>query len=404
MGNKRKTIGPHTAACGRALSILAVVGLCALALLMAQPASAQSYTVLYSFQCGPNDGEYPESGLALDASGNLYGTTAAGGAKSHGTAFKLSAEGAETVLHSFAGAPNDGAAPGYGALARDAAGNLYGTTSNGGTQNVGIVFKLAPNGRETVLANLSGSNGYAYSGVIRDSAGNLYGTGYGAGRDDFGSVFKLTPARILNTLYTFLPASDGQHPVGGLVRDSLGNLYGTTEAGGTSEAGTVFEVSTDGSEGAYSLTKHEGGAPEAGLIRDGAGNLYGTTSAGAASNYGSVFRVSATGTIAVMHSFTGSPDGATPYSGLVRDPTGNFYGVTFYGGTGTCSDAIGLGCGTIFEITSSGKESVLYSFTGTPDGSGPTGSALLRDKSGDLYGTTTYGGTYGCGTVFKYTP
>ncbi len=393
------------ASCGELFRVPALGVLLGLAAMTAAPVAAwaQGYTLLYSFQCGPNDGEYPEAGLVSDATGNLYGTTVAGGTYSSGTIFELSPEGMETILHSFAGPPGDGLAPAYGALLRDAAGDLYGTTSSGGTSDVGTVFKQAPNGKETILANLSGSNGYPYSGLIQDSQGNLYATASGAGRDDYGSVFEVTRTGKLSTLYSFTAGLGGERPVGGLVRDSAGNLYGTTELGGSSRAGTVFEV-TGGTEGAYSLTKQSGGAPEAGLVRDAAGNLYGTTSAGTASDDGSVFRLSPTDALTVMHKFTGSPDGATPYSGLVRDPSGNFYGITYYGGTGTCDNGIGTGCGTIFEITSKGTESVLYSFTGAPDGSYPIGSALLRDGAGNLYGATEEGGTYGCGTVFEYMP
>ncbi len=375
----------------------------ALTLAVTLPAHSQSYTLLYSFQCGPNDGGYPASGLVLDATGNLYGTTAGGGTYNWGTVFELSSQGTETVLHSFDGSPSDGAAPGYGALLRDTAGNLYGTTIAGGSAGVGTVFRLAPNGKETILKNLSPATGYAYSGLVGDTAGNFYGTGYG-GHEEYGSVWEVAPHGKLTILYSFTPGKGGENPVGGLVRDSAGNLYGTTLLGGSSGGGTVFVVSPDGGESSYALPKQEGEEPDAGLLRDSAGNLYGTALLGGTSNFGTVFRLSASGTFSALHSFTGSPDGAEPIEGLVRDPSGNFYGTTAAGGTGTCDDELAPGCGTIYEITSKGVESVLYSFSGTPDGENPSGSALLRDSSGNLYGTTYYGGAYGCGTVFEYAP
>lgn len=271
------------------------------------------------------------------------------------------------------------------------------------------MFSLAPNGKETILASLSSLTGYAYSGLVRDPAGNFYGTGYGEGEDSFGSVWEVPGSDgTVTILYSFIPGKDGEHPVGGLVRDSVGNLYGTTLLGGGSGenqgGGTVFTLYANGMMAAYGLTKQDGVEPEAGLLRDSAGNLYGTATAGTASNDGPVFRLSATGVLSVLHKFAGSPDGAEPIEGLVRDPSGNFYETTAAGGTGTCTDESASGCGTIYEITAKGAESVLYSFTGTPDGENPSGSALLRDTSGNLYGTTYYGGAYGCGTVFKYTP
>jgi uncharacterized repeat protein (TIGR03803 family) len=167
----------------------------------------------------------------------------------------------------------------------------------------------------------------------------------------------------------------------------------------------VFEVYANGTGGTlWSFTGPDGKYPEASLVRDSTGTLYSTTTAGGASSAGTVFRLSTARKLTVLHSFTGSPDGASPSGGLVRDSSGNLCGTTYDGGTGGCNDGFGVGCGTIFEITSAGQESVLYSFLGTPDGSGPQESAMLPDSAGNLYGATVAGGTYGCGTVFKYTP
>ncbi len=155
---------------------------------IATPARAQSYSVLYSFQCGPNDGECPASGLVSDPAGKVYGTTGQGGTYGWGTIFEVSPTGTETVPYNFKGPPDDGGAPGYGALARDAAGNLYGSTIGGGSQDIGTIFRLSPGGKETILANPGHLyEGFVYGGVILDSKGNLYGAAAG----NFGTIFEI---------------------------------------------------------------------------------------------------------------------------------------------------------------------------------------------------------------------
>jgi uncharacterized repeat protein (TIGR03803 family) len=208
-------------------------------------------------------------------------------------------------------------------------------------------------------------------------------------------------AQTYGVLHSFAGAPDGCKPQGDLVRDGLGNLYGTTANCGTGN-GVVFKVSATGKETIlYRFTgKADGGLPEAGLIRDKAGNLYGTAYSGGASGDGVVFKLSK-GKETVVHSFSGS-DGSHPTASLLRDAAGNLYGATFYGGAASC------GCGTIFKIDTTGAETVLYSFTGGTDGKFPAGR-LLRDSGGNLYGTAYEGGNvgcgrfgmYGCGVVFK---
>lgn len=371
-------------------------------------AKAQSYTTLYSFQCGPGDGAFPSSSLALDGAGNLYGDTEGGGLYGFGTVFELSPDGAETLLHNFEGPPTDGAYPIYTGIARDSDGNLYGTTPNGGTSDLGTVFKVTSAGTESVLVNFTYTTTFSVlpnAGLILDSAANLYGTTYGDSKSDEGSVFEVSSSGQLTTLYLFGAPYFGSHPIGGLVRDSAGNLYGTTLEGGGNNFGTVFKVTPTGGETVlHSFSGRDGEQPYDGLALDKSGNLYGTTFAGGISDDGTVFRVSTTkGVSTILHKFTGSPDGASPTASVTLSPTGGIYGVTLYGGTGTCNDGVSVGCGTIFHISPQGKESVLHSFTGTPDGSWPQ-TTLIRDANGNLYGTTGAGGAYGCGTVFKYTP
>ena len=319
-----------------------------------QPEAASSFTVLYNFT-GGEDGANPAAGLIRDASGQLYGTTYNGGANGWGVVFGLDADGTLAGVHSFSGP--DGANPAAG-LIEDAAGNLYGTTYNGGNGN-GVIFKLSTTGKETVLYEFNGPN----------------------------------------------PTGDGAFPLAGLTLDPSGNLYGTTQQGGTYSAcagygcGVVFELSAAGKETVlYTFTPpYYVGYPAGGLIRDPSGTLYGTTSGVDYNFNGVVFKLSPSGTETVLYSFTGSTggiDGLNPEAGLIRDASGNLYGTTFYGGLD--------GDGVVFELSPSAKERVLHSFAGS-DGANPL-AGLISDKSGNLYGTTYYGGANGYGVVFKLHP
>ncbi len=384
---------------------------CGLALGMLVPLnSAHAEKVLYVFRHAL-DGHQPMSGLITDSAGNLYGTTQLGG-KNYGTVFRLAPDGSETVLYSFAGG-SDGAGPLAGLIA-DSAGNLYGTTAKGGGagcggHGCGTVFKLTPDGTETVLYSFAGGNDgiSPVAGLITDSAGNLYGTTQLGGKNHFGTVFKLAPDGTETVLYRFCfqgdPCTDGGSPYAGLIKDKAGNLYGTTAEGGTYSGGTVFRLAPDGSETVlYSFARGSDGAyPKAGLIADSAGNLYGTTASGGGTGCGgygcgTVFKLAPEGTETVLYAFTGN-DGAYPEAGVITDSAGNFYGTTQQGGTNDN--------GTVFKLAPDGTETVLYSFAGGSDGSLPF-AGLIADKKGHLYGTTSEGGStrcygFGCGTVFK---
>jgi uncharacterized repeat protein (TIGR03803 family) len=353
--------------------------------------TAGQETVLYAFAWGA-DGDRPFAGLIRDSAGNLYGTTSSGGAAEAGVVFKVDTAGQETVLYSFPGA-TDGAMPWAGVI-RDSAGNLYGTTSQGGTAGAGTVFKIDAAGHETILYTFTGgADGiYPYAGVIEDSAGNLYGTTAGGGAA--GVVYEVDTAGQETVLYSFTGGADGGAPYGGVIRDSTGNLYGTTYLGGTANAGVVFKVDTSGTETVlYSFTGGaDGDYPEAGVIRDSAGNLYGTTIGGGAAGYGVVYEVDTAGQETVLYSFTGGADGGFPYSGVIRDSAGNLYGTTNSGG------AAGY-YGVVYEVDTAGQETVLYSFTGGAGGGGPRG--VIRDSTGNLYGTTYGGGAAGYGVVYE---
>jgi uncharacterized repeat protein (TIGR03803 family) len=365
-------------------------------------AQAQAFSVLYTFTGGA-DGGAPYAGLVLDAAGNLYGTTTAGGTglfdcpTGCGTVFKVDTAGNETVLHSFGETSSDGEGPFYGYLVRDGAGNLYGTTDSGGTHGSGTIFRVSPAGKEVFFSFNGSDGGFPLAGLVADTDGNFYGTTYvrGGGCPPYGcgTVFKVTSTGKETVLHSFTGAPDGDNPFAGLVRDSAGNLYGTTATGGASGAGSVFKVEPNGKETVlYSFTGLDGALPFGGLVRDSAGNLYGTTQTGGANFFGTVFELDNTGKETVLYSFTGGSDGATPYAGLVRDSAGNLYGTTSQGGM----DNIG----TVFEVDTTGKETVLYSFTGGTDGGLPY-AGLVRDRAGNLYGTSS---NYGWGAVFKITP
>lgn len=382
--------------------------------------SAGNQKVLYDFTGGA-DGGYPYGGLIRDSAGNLYGTTYAGG-KGWGTVFKLSPSGHETVLYSFAGPPDAGG-PEAG-LIRDSSGNLYGTTYFGGTADKGAVYKLDTSGNETILYSFTGGfqgttdGGNPYGGVVLDSAGSLYGTTVNGGTTGWGVIFKIDSAGHETVLHDFNdpPGSgDGVNPYSDLLLDSAGNIYGVTIGGGSGSinncstygCGVLYKLDAAGRyKVVYSFPGGAGGSEPYGRpIRDAAGNFYGTTYQGGSSpcfiyGCGVVYKVSGAAET-VVYSFTGGADGAHPMAGLTRDSEGNLYGVTFGGGTsGSYSAYNGVqGLGVVFKLDTAGQQTVMYTFPGT-DGQAPSGR-LLRDTSGNLYGTTSQGGAANMGTVYR---
>jgi uncharacterized repeat protein (TIGR03803 family) len=366
-------------------------------------------SILVSFN-GAN-GDTPWAGLVIDGAGNLYGTTSLGGTNNTGTVFKISPSGTESVLHSFAvPGETDGDGP-YAGLVMDSAGNLYGTTAGGGTNGTGTVFKISPSGAESVIYSFAAPGGTGplspyFASLLMDSAGNLYGTTASGGTNDTGTVFKLSASGTESVLHSFGPynGTDGDAPDAGLVMDRDGNLYGTTTGGGPYQTGTVFKINTSGAESVLYSFSYFGGPdgvrPYGGLIMDSDGTLYGTTNEGGTNKTGTVFKISASGAESVLYSF-GVPGGLDAYSpefeSLVMDGAGNLYGTTASGGTNNT--------GTVFKISTSGVESVLYSFgssSGT-DGDSPY-AGLIMDTAGNLYGTTRVGGAFGRGIVFKLSP
>jgi uncharacterized repeat protein (TIGR03803 family) len=371
------------------------------------------FTSLISFtgNSGMYPGGVPYAGLALDSSGNLYGTTSNYGEFGSGTAFIVPAPGYSSVTTLFAFNHGAGVNHPVGNLVKDASGNLYGMSQSGGVYNNGTIFELSGTDYSAyttlVSFNANSSNpqvGGPDGGLVMDSSGNLYGmTQFG-----YGSIFELAADHTtFTTLVSFtgsFGSYPGDNPLGGLVLDNSGNLYGTTESGGAFGDGTIFElaanhttftklVSFTGSSGSYL-----GSEPGAGLTLDSSGNLYGTTEGGGTSNSGTIFELSANHTtFTSLVSFTADSGnlGYLLYAGLTLDSSGNLYGTTYEGGTSNE--------GTIFELAANHSTfTMLVSLTGSSgySGANPYGNLTL-DSSGNLYGTTASGGASYDGTIFE---
>src|ERR1035438_4036954 len=405
----------------RASAACLACGLAAMGMAAAQ-APTWSETVLFDFANYSSKGANPGAGVVRDSAGNLYGTTVSGGSapEGAGVVFRVDTSGQEKVLYTFTGGA-DGGSP-YAGVIRDSAGNFYGTTSAGGTAGpygpAGVVYKLDTAGHQTVLYSFTGGadGSNPYAGVIRDAGGIVYGTALeGGGTSGAGVVFELDTAGQETVLYSFTGGADGAYPTAGVIRDSAGNLYGTTQGGGTAGAGVVFKLDRAGQETVLSsfTGAADGGYPTAGVIRDSAGNLYGTTQGGGittgecSTGYlpgcGVVFKLDGTGNETVLYAFTGLADGAFPYAGVIRDGAGRLFGTASGGGitTGTCGTG---GCGVVYKLDTTGNETVLHSFSGVPDGAFPEGG-VVADSAGNLYGTTYNGGIPaiygGQGAVYK---
>lgn len=358
-------------------------------------------TTLASFDYA--NGGYPMSTLQADSSGNLFGTTPSGGAFERGTVFKLAAgSGAITTLASFNGA--NGSNPQSGVVA-DSSGNLFGTTAYGGAFGYGTVFELeAGTGTITTLASFDNANGAFpnFGTLVLDSSGNLFGATQSGGASGMGTVFEVAAgSEAITTLVSF-NGVNGAYPFGGLVADGSGNLFGTTAGGGASDIGTVFKVAPSGVLTTLaSFNGANGAQPWAGLVIDSSGNLFGTTSMGyGASSAGTLFKLTpGSDAITVLASFDNSTSGSFPRGDLVIDSSGNLFGTTSQYGSFLGS----YGAGTLFELTAgSGAITVLAAFDHAATGFYPWGG-LTIDSSGNLFGTTREGGASGWGTMFEFT-
>jgi uncharacterized repeat protein (TIGR03803 family) len=397
-------------------------------------AQARKFKVLHTFHGGKHDGADTGGGLVRDNAGNLYGTTAYGGTGGCqygcGTVFKLNKAGKLVWLYSFKG--GNGAAPAAGLL-RDARGNLFGTTLYGGitncSQGCGTVFKLNGTGTKEALLHkftYEPDGYYPQSLLVEDATGSVYGTTTWGGKDDRGTVFKVDANGKETVLHNFTGGSDGCIPAPGVILDAAGNLYGAATRGGDGDCnsgqGVVFKVDTAGNETVlYTFGGLDGALPGSVLLFDSKGNLYGTTVYGG-SNYndeqcyngcGTVFELSPQSggnwSEKVLYNFcslTNCTDGEEPDTGpLVRDSKGNLYGTTYFGGDiNLCNGS----CGVVYKLDTAGNETVLHTFTGGSDGAFPV-AGLAVDRSGNLYGTTQGGGaaclgSFTCGVVFKVAP
>jgi len=419
------------------------VALAAATLITAHSASAYTYKVIHDF-CSKRlcaDGDQPESGVVMDAAGNLYGTTFSGGTASEaeGIVFELAPDAQREhwrsrTLYTFTYASPNGAYP-WAAPILDTNGNLYGTTLGGGSFNHGVVYELVPNGTKTVrtlkvLASLSdgvspyGQLSYqgAATGVLFDGMSPLYGTTVQAGSSLSGSVYQLTlsgDAWNLTTLYKFCALADcqdGSQPVSAVTLDANGHIFGTTLAGGQFNQGVAYELTeSDGTWGLSVLHDfcrkkkcHDGAGPSNALVSDALGNFYDTASYGGANkNGGLIFKLAPDGTYTPVYNFCAlrnCADGALPRTDLLIGSGGTFYGVTTNGG-GNNIDSSFAGGGTVFAFNGSTLET-LYSFCALKDchdGEYPVGG-LIMDAQGNLFGTTSAGGKYGAGVVFELSP
>jgi len=386
--------------------VFAIFLLCAV-MVIASP--AQTFKTLVSFSGA--DGANPAYSLLQGSGGNFYGTTEYGGASGAGTVIEITPKGKLTTLYSFCSQSNctDGALP-LAALIQATNGNFYGTTFEGGAKNAGTIFEITPKGKLTTVYNFcsktgctDGASPYG-AGLVQSTNGSFYGTTFGGGAHGYGTVFEITAAGKLTTLHSFAGyPSDGDSPIAGLLQAN-GNFYGTTFNGGAHNGGTVFEITPKGElTTLYSFCSQknctDGSYPEAGLAEATNGNVYGTTYGGGATNYGTVFEMTSKGKLTRLYSFCSQKncdDGSYPEAGLVQAKNGNWYGTTASGG-------VNGNYGTIFDINAKGKLTTLHSFCsekGCPDGAIAFG-ALVRGTNGILYGTTFTGGTDGFGTVFS---
>jgi uncharacterized repeat protein (TIGR03803 family) len=372
---------------------------------------------LYSFGGTSNDAMGPRGVVFQGNDGSFYGVTPSGGLPNCGNGisttdpfyigcgavYKVTPAGDEMVLYLFTQAPGDGTYPEALIQAND--GNFYGTTHSGGMNGLGTVFKLTPQGAETILYSFAGGpDGEAPDGLIQGTDGNFYGTTFVGGTNNAGTVFKLTPQGAKTTLYSFTGTSsagpDGANPVGQLVQGNDGNFYGVTQFGGlpspvtnnTTTCGTVFKITLDGVETILHRFSGPDGQSPNGLIQGSDGNFYGTTD-GNNTSFGTLFRVTSEGVETTLYSFNpaNGSDGAFPQAPLTQGSDGNFYGTTSGGGKKEG--------GTMFQVTPAGVVTMLYSFP-SPAAPGPD-TNLIQGSDGNLYGASYYAGAYKDGFFFK---
>ncbi len=368
----------------------------ALMMLATAISSHAQFTTLASFTGTNGDQPYLVN-LVQGKNGNLYGTTTYGGTAGAGIVFSVSPTGTLTTLYNFTNTP-DGANP-YAGLVLGTDGNFYGTTAEGGTSGLGTVFKVTSTGTLTILHSFSGADGeIPYGALVQGTDGNFYGTTEAGGPTSpgYGTIFKITAKGVLTTLHSFNDTTDGYYPYAALVQASNGAFYGTTTGGPGANFGTVFKITATGTYTLlHTFINSDGWEPEGALIQATDGNLYGTTLRGGADALGEIFKITPAGVFTLLHSFSTVSDGYNPSAGLVQASDGNLYGTSSGGGT--------FSEGNIIQSTLSGAVTNLHSFSGGDggsDGDMPFGG-LVQHTSGVLYGTTGGVGSGGLGTVFS---
>ena len=385
--------GPGVCMGGKVAAILSTV------LLFVHAGSAQTVKQVFAFSSAHSS---PTPGWVIPAQGrdgNLYGTTTGLGVTvTDGIVFKATTSGKELALHTFDNI--DGAFP-FGGVTSATDGSFYGTTANGGNLGFGVLFKITPGGAYKLLHEFSGGSDGAYPNAppIQGWDGNYYGsTGMATGKG--ATIYKLTPSGVLTTIFSFKDdGSEGTQIESALLQASDGSLYGVGNSGGAQNCGAIFRISRAGMLlYDYSFPCAAGGAyPAAALIQASDGNFYGTTELGGSgvncsSGCGIVFKMDKKGPVSILHNFLGGrDDGSDPVAGLVEGTDGNLYGATFQGGTANA--------GTVFQISKSGTETLLHSFT-SDVGQWPVAS-LAQNTNGKFYGVTQSGGTYNEGVLYS---
>jgi len=403
-------------------SLRAALMLLLLVAATAATSPAQTFKTLYNF-CGITngagyctDGQNPNTTLVQGTNGNLYGTTFYGGPGNYGTVFEVTTAGKLTTIYSFCSVAScaDGTQP-EGGLLLASNGSFYGVTNTGGAYGLGTVFKITAAGKLTTLHSFNSTEGdVPTAGLIQATDGNFYGTTISGGAYGQGAAFEITASGTFTTLHSFCGGFcvDGASPMSGLIQAADGNFYGTAYDGGPSNnnvcypysgGGTAFQLTSSGTLTTLvpEFCQPNGFYPNSAPVQAANGNFYGTTAVGGDGTtnigYGTVYEMTTTGSLTWLYSFclqTACADGSNPQA-LILGTDGNFYGTTRFGGANS-------GTGTVFEISSTGQLTTLHTFTGT-DGETPVG-ALLLDTSGTFYGTTWEGGSHGAGTIFSLTP
>ncbi|HEV2383032.1 MAG TPA: choice-of-anchor tandem repeat GloVer-containing protein [Terriglobia bacterium] len=375
-----------------------IVGAILMSLASAITSSAQMFATLHNFD--NEDGSEIEGPLLEATDGDLYGTTYANGAYFGGTVYRITPDGAFTTIYNFCRQANcaDGSDP-VGGLVQGTDGSFYGTTAGGGLYDAGTVFKITRSGTLTTLYTFDIGDGAGPAGLVQGVDGDFYGATFGGGNFSSGTLFKITPTGTLTTIYNFgSQDTDGSDPNGPLVQGADGYFYGTTFLGGSLGGGTVFSVTPGGNLTtfySFCILCANGYEPYAPLIAATDGNFYGTTNASGMDQSGTVFRLTPSGTLTTVYNFClqGGCQAVIRPGWLVQGADGNLYGIASAGGAGR--DTAGM----LFKLTTAGTFTDLLRFDGK-DGASP--GFLVQDTNGSFYGTTFQGGTYDRGTVFRF--